>query len=159
MYLLIKNAAIWTGNVDNTSAEAMTFKGVQFFIYTKRVLLKKGEVAFFDKAANNYALFDQWNEDEIFFITRLKNNAKEALLEAFEIHQPTPDAILRDAKKHYTTKINKDEKNKLNAAQCHANTNKSTRHITFLPTFLICQQNKQPCAIKKGGESNYFSRK
>ncbi len=64
----------------------------------KEGVMKKGEVALFDKAYNNYALFDQWNKDEIFFVTRLKNNAKETLLEEFELAQATPDNILRDAK-------------------------------------------------------------
>lgn len=64
----------------------------------KEGVIKKGEVALFDKAYNNYALFDQWNKDEIFFVTRLKNNAKEILLKEFELTQATPDNILRDAK-------------------------------------------------------------
>lgn len=42
----------------------------------KEGVMKKGEVALFDKAYNNYALFDQWNKEGIFFVTRLKNNAK-----------------------------------------------------------------------------------
>lgn len=64
----------------------------------KEGVMRKGEVALFDKAYNNYALFDQWNKDEIFFVTRLKNNAKELLLEEFELAQATPNTILRDAK-------------------------------------------------------------
>ena len=64
----------------------------------KEGVMKKGEVALFDKAYNNYALFDQWNKNEIFFVTRLKNNAKEILLEEFELTQATPSNILRDAK-------------------------------------------------------------
>lgn len=64
----------------------------------KEGVMNKGEVALFDKAYNNYALFDQWNADEIFFVTRLKNNAKETLLEEFELLEATPDTILRDAK-------------------------------------------------------------
>ena len=61
-------------------------------------VMKKGEVALFDKAYNNYALFDTWNQDGIFFVTRLKNNAKETLLEEFDLEEATPDTILRDAK-------------------------------------------------------------
>jgi hypothetical protein len=68
----------------------------------------------FDKAYNNYALFDQWSTDEIFFVTLLKNNAKETLLEEFELHKATPDNILRDAKIALHTKINKGKKNKWN---------------------------------------------
>jgi len=43
----------------------------------KEGVMNKGEVALFDKAYNNYALFDKWGRDGIFFVTRLKNNAKE----------------------------------------------------------------------------------
>lgn len=64
----------------------------------KEGVINKGEVALFDKAYNNYALFDKWNKDEIFFVTRLKNNAKETLLEEFDLKEATPDNILRDAK-------------------------------------------------------------
>lgn len=64
----------------------------------KEGVMNKGEVALFDKAYNNYALFDKWNKDEIFFVTRLKNNAKETLLEEFDLKEATPDNILRDAK-------------------------------------------------------------
>jgi len=64
----------------------------------KEGVMKKGEVALFDKAYNNYALFNKWNEDEIYFVTRLKNNAKEVLLEEFDLPKATPDEILRDVK-------------------------------------------------------------
>lgn len=64
----------------------------------KEVVMNKGEVALFDKAYNNYALLDKWSADEILFVTRLKNNAKETLLEEFELQQATPNNILRDAK-------------------------------------------------------------
>ena len=64
----------------------------------KEGVMNKGEVALFDKAYNNYALFDKWNTDEIFFVTRLKNNAKETLIEEFDLLDATPDVVLRDAK-------------------------------------------------------------
>ena len=41
--------------------------------------MKKGEIALFDKAYNNYALFDQWNEDEIYFVTCLKKTTLKKL--------------------------------------------------------------------------------
>jgi hypothetical protein len=64
----------------------------------KQGVMNKGEVALFDKAYNNYALFNQWNEEDIFFVTRLKSNAKERLLKEFELYEATPDEVLRDAK-------------------------------------------------------------
>jgi len=64
----------------------------------KEDVINKGEVALFDKAYNNYALFDKWNKEGIFFVTRLKNNAKETLLKEFKLLKAKPDTILRDAK-------------------------------------------------------------
>ena len=46
--------------------------------------MKPNEVALMDKAYNNYKLFDQWNKSDIYFFTRLKNNAQEELIEVFE---------------------------------------------------------------------------
>lgn len=55
------------------------------------------EVLLFDKAYNNYQLFDKWTSDGVFFVTRLKNNAKERFIKEFELDQATPDHILKDA--------------------------------------------------------------
>lgn len=67
------------------------------FIQHKDVA-NKNEVLLFDKAYNNYELFDQWNEKEIYFVTRLKNNAKEKMITEFDLPEATDDEILRDAK-------------------------------------------------------------
>ena len=67
------------------------------FIQHKDVA-RKVEVLLFDKAYNNYALFDKWNKDDIFFVTRLKNNVKETLIKEFDLLEATPNEILRDAK-------------------------------------------------------------
>ena len=67
------------------------------FIQHKDVVAP-GEIALFDKAYNNYKLFAQWNDSDIHFVTRLKNNAQERLIEEFELSPATPDNILRDAK-------------------------------------------------------------
>jgi len=56
------------------------------------------EILLFDKAYNNYALFDTWNTNDVGFVTRLKNNAKERFIEEFDLEPATPDTILRDAK-------------------------------------------------------------
>lgn len=53
--------------------------------------MKPNEVALMDKAYNNYKLFDQWNKSDIYFVTRLKNNAQEELIEVFEFKPATPD--------------------------------------------------------------------
>lgn len=63
----------------------------------KEDVVHKNEIAVFDKAYNNYALFDQWNKDGIFFVTRLKNNAKERFIKEKDLLESTPDEVLRDA--------------------------------------------------------------
>ncbi len=57
----------------------------------------KGEVLLFDKAYNNYELFDTWTENDTRFVTRLKNNAKERFIEEFDIDEATPNEVLKDA--------------------------------------------------------------
>lgn len=61
-------------------------------------VVNKGEVALFDKAYNNYALFAKWNTEDIYFVTCLKNNAKEIFLEEYDLLEATPDQVLRGAK-------------------------------------------------------------
>lgn len=60
--------------------------------------LKENEIGVFDKAYNKYSAFARWNTQNIFFVTRLKNNAKEELVEEYDLDDATPDEILRDAK-------------------------------------------------------------
>lgn len=60
--------------------------------------LKENEIGIFDKAYNKYSAFAQWNSQNIFFVTRLKNNAKEELLEEYDLEEATPNEVLRDAK-------------------------------------------------------------
>lgn len=73
-------------------------------------VVNKNEIAVFDKAYNKYALFAQWNGEEKFFVTRLKDNAKEELIEEFELKESTPDHILRDAKIRLKYKEGNQEK-------------------------------------------------
>lgn len=61
-------------------------------------VVNKNEIAIFDKAYNNYALFDKWNKQDTFFVTRLKDNAKERFVEEKDLLTDTPDEVLRDAK-------------------------------------------------------------
>jgi hypothetical protein len=60
-------------------------------------VVHKNEIAVFDKAYNNYALFDKWNQQGIHFVTRLKNNARERFIEEKDLLEDTPDEVLRDA--------------------------------------------------------------
>ena len=75
-------------------------------------VMNPGEVGLFDKAYNNYQLFDQWNQQGIYFVTRMKNNAKEELLLEYDLPEATPDQVLRDAKigLNYTEKDTGEKK-------------------------------------------------
>ncbi len=75
-------------------------------------VMNPGEVGLFDKAYNNYQLFDQWNQQDIYFVTRMKNNAKEELLHEYDLPQATADEVLRDAKigLNYTDKDTGEKK-------------------------------------------------
>ena len=72
------------------------------FIHHKDIM-RPNEVAVMDKAYNSYELFDKWTKSNIFFVTILKNNAQEEMLEEFDLKPATPDNILRHAK--YILKI------------------------------------------------------
>lgn len=74
--------------------------------------MNSGEVELFDKAYNNYELFDQWNQQDVYFVTRMKNNSKEELLHEYDLPQATADEVFRDAKigLNYTDKDTKEKK-------------------------------------------------
>ena len=73
-------------------------------------VMNKGEVALFDKAYNNYGLFDRWTKDEIYFVTRLKENAQDKLIKEYELPEATPNEVLRDAQIELTYKEKEEEK-------------------------------------------------
>lgn len=60
------------------------------FIQNENVV-HKNEIAVFDKAYNNCALFDKWCEQDIFFVTRLKDYAKKRFIEEKDLLENTPD--------------------------------------------------------------------
>lgn len=60
-------------------------------------VMKPNEIAVMDKAYNNYKAFAKWNEGGVFFVTRLKDNAKETLVRELDLSDSDPDEILRDA--------------------------------------------------------------
>lgn len=72
--------------------------------------LKENEIGVFDKAYNKYSAFAQWNTQNIFFVTRLKNNAKEELVEEYDLDDATPNEVLRDAKIKLKYKQDAEEK-------------------------------------------------
>ena len=59
-------------------------------------ILEKDDIGIFDKAYIDYELFDRFTQKSIFFVTRLKENAKEEILKDNEILDATPQEVLRD---------------------------------------------------------------
>jgi Domain of unknown function (DUF4372)/Transposase DDE domain len=60
----------------------------------RKVPLSPGSIIAMDRAYNDYKLYAQWTENEIYFVTRLKDNADYMLLE--ELQVPKNRNILAD---------------------------------------------------------------
>ena len=50
----------------------------------------------FDKAYNDYLQYLQWTQDDIYFVTRQKDNAVYKSIEEFDLSDSTSDAVLKD---------------------------------------------------------------
>ncbi|MCV6630067.1 MAG: IS4 family transposase [Flavobacteriaceae bacterium] len=64
--------------------------------FLKELNLEKGSFIVFDKAYNDYLQYLQWNRDDIYFVTRQKNNATYTTIEEFDLCHSTSDAVLKD---------------------------------------------------------------
>lgn len=53
----------------------------------RRLTLAKGSIVAMDRAYNDYKLFAKWTQDEVYFVTRLKNNATIFVLADFQVPQ------------------------------------------------------------------------
>jgi hypothetical protein len=78
--------------------------------FLKHLILKKGDIAIFDKAYVDYAQYDKWSSEEIFFVTREKDNAKSIVLSERELPEDKDFEILIDEE---VIKEYKDEKNQI----------------------------------------------
>jgi IS4 transposase len=56
--------------------------------------LNAGSIVAFDRGYNDYALFGRWTKQDVFFVTRLKENAAYEVVESFT--GPLPRNILAD---------------------------------------------------------------
>jgi hypothetical protein len=63
--------------------------------FLKNLELKKGSIVVFDKGYTDYQQYAQWTLDEVYFVTRQKNNAKYISIEEFDIDSQS-QAILKD---------------------------------------------------------------
>ena len=66
--------------------------------FLKDLGLKKGSIVVFDKGYNDYEQYLQWNFDEVYFVTRQKDNAVWTSIEEFEIPEGTDYGVLKDEK-------------------------------------------------------------
>ena len=64
--------------------------------FLKDLNLEKGSFVVFDKAYNDYLQYHQWTQNDIYFVTRQKDNAVYKTLEEFDLSETTSDAVLKD---------------------------------------------------------------
>ena len=76
-------------------------------VFLKELDLKKGSYVVFDKGYVDYKQYQQWTLDDIYFVTRQKDNARYTSLEEFDIPDKVDDAVLKDEK---ITLTDKDDK-------------------------------------------------
>lgn len=66
--------------------------------FLKDLKLKRGSYVVFDKGYVDYQQYEQWSLEEIYFVTRQKENAIYKSIVEFELDDKTDDAILKDEK-------------------------------------------------------------
>jgi hypothetical protein len=66
--------------------------------FLKDLELKKGSFVVFDKGYVDYGQYQQWTLDDVYFVTRQKDNARYTSVEEFDLPQTTSDAVLKDEK-------------------------------------------------------------
>lgn len=64
--------------------------------FLKELNLEKGSFVVFDKAYNDYLQYFQWTENDIYFVTRQKDNAVYKSIAEFDLSDTTSDAVLKD---------------------------------------------------------------
>lgn len=96
--------------------------------FLKDLNLEKGSFVVFDKAYNDYAQFAQWTDNDIYFVTRQKENARYVNIEEFDLSDTTSDAILKDER--ITVKKNDEDIELRRVAYWDANTNRVFEFIS-----------------------------
>lgn len=75
--------------------------------FLKDLKLEKGSFVVFDKAYNDYRQYLEWTAQDIYFVTRQKNNAVYESMEEFDLSDTTSDVVLKDER---IVVVNKDKK-------------------------------------------------
>lgn len=64
--------------------------------FLRHVQLEKGKIAVFDKGYNDYKTFDEFTENGVFFVTRLKSNASYESVEENDIPSYIDNGVIKD---------------------------------------------------------------
>ena len=64
--------------------------------FLKDLNLEQGSFVVFDKAYNDYLQYLKWTQEDIYFVTRQKDNAVYTSIEEFELSDTISDAVLKD---------------------------------------------------------------
>ena len=64
--------------------------------FLKHLQLEKGKIAVFDKGYNDYKTFDEFTEQGIYFVTRLKSNASYESINENDIPDYLDNGVLKD---------------------------------------------------------------
>ena len=64
--------------------------------FLKHVQLEKGKIAVFDKGYNDYKTFDEFTQNGIFFVTRLKSNASYESVKENDIPSYIDNGVIKD---------------------------------------------------------------
>jgi hypothetical protein len=72
--------------------------------FLKELNLKKGSYVVFDKGYVDYEQYSQWTLDDIFIVTRQKDNAAYTSINEFDIDDKVDDGVLKDERIQLTKK-------------------------------------------------------
>jgi len=64
--------------------------------FLKKLKLEKGKIAVFDKGYNDYKTFDEFTQNDIYFVTRLKSNATYETVVENDIPSYIDEGVLKD---------------------------------------------------------------
>jgi len=92
----IKMHTLINANEDVPSLVKFSSAATHDHTFLKELELKKGSYVVFDKGYNDYDQYEQWTLEDIYFVTRQKENAVYDSIEEFELDYKTDDAILKD---------------------------------------------------------------
>ena len=75
--------------------------------FLKELNLKKGSYVVFDKGYLDYQQYSQWTLEDVFFVTRQKDNAVYTSIDEFGIDDKVADGVLKDERIELTKKDGK----------------------------------------------------